>query len=138
MLYILTLAITLLLLVFLPKTTEDPKDIATDFYSPGDSRLLSFSSFFCKGIKLETNLTAIGLEQLLHSSIPLQPWLARIALEYQLGIGIRIHVHAHIKSLCVFFCMHAQNVPHIVYHCLHRKKYTIVMKKVHEQVAKIS
>ena len=63
---LLTLAITLLSLVFLPKMTEDPKDIATDFYSTGDSRLLSFSSFFCKGIKVKTNLTATGLEQLLH------------------------------------------------------------------------
>ena len=37
-------------------------------------------------------------------------------------------------DLCFF--LHAQKVPHI-YHSLHRKKYTIVLKKVHEQVAKI-
>ena len=34
--------------------------------------------------------------------------------------------------------LHALKVPPIVYHNLHRKKYTLVMKKVHEQVAKIS
>ena len=50
--------------------SEDPKDIATDFYSPRDSRLLSFSSFFCKGIKVETNSTATGATIALVNSTP--------------------------------------------------------------------
>ena len=56
-------------------------------------------------------------------------------------IRIYVCIYMHINHIicnttCVF--LHALKVPHIVYHSLHRKKYTLVMKKVHEQVAKIS
>ena len=44
--------------------------------------------------------------------------------------------HIICNTTCVF--LHALKVPHIAYHSLHRNKYTLVMKKVHEQVAKIS
>ena len=64
-----SLAITLTI-IFVPKTTEDLKDVATHFYSPGDSRLLSFSSFFCKGIKVETSSTATGATIALVNSTP--------------------------------------------------------------------
>ena len=47
-------------------------------------------------------------------------------------------LYMHINATRLVFCLHALKVPHIVYHNLHRKKYTLVMKKVHEQVAKIS
>ena len=53
----------------------------------------------------------------------------------------RMYMHInHIIKLCNRTCvfLHALKVPHIVYHSLHRKKYTLVTKKVHEQVAKIS
>ena len=54
---------------------------------------------------------------------------------------VYIYMYMHINHIicnttCVF--LHALKVPHIVYHSLHRKIYTLVMKKVHEQVAKIS
>ena len=48
-----------------------------------------------------------------------------------------MHINHTYATRLVFF-LHALKVPHIVYHSLHRKKYTLVMKKVHEQVAKIS
>ena len=51
----------------------------------------------------------------------------------------RIYVHAHKSYICNTTCvfLHALKVPHIVYHSLHRKNtLLIVMKKVHEQVAK--
>ena len=52
--------------------------------------------------------------------------------------SLYMHInHIYIcNTTCVF--LHALKVPHIVYHNLHRKKYTLVMKKVHEQVAKFS
>lgn len=34
---------------------DSSSNIATNFYSPGDSRLISFSSFFCDGINLGVN-----------------------------------------------------------------------------------
>ena len=48
----LLLLIIVLLSIIVPLATRMSKqnvDIATDFYSPGDSRLLSLSSFFCDG-----------------------------------------------------------------------------------------
>ena len=52
--------------------------------------------------------------------------------------SLYMHIN-HIYATRLVFFLHALKVPHIVYHNLHRKNiYTLVMKKVHEQVAKIS
>ncbi len=47
-------------------------DISTDFYSPGDSRLLSLSSFFCDGGSLELSSNSVDAELFLidDTSIP--------------------------------------------------------------------
>ena len=47
----------------LPNVLDDSdlsSDIATNFYSPGDSRLISFSSFFCDGVNVEVDSVATG------------------------------------------------------------------------------
>ena len=46
-------------------------DIATDFYSPGDSRLHSFSSFFCESITAVVDSTDTGVSLALVNSPPL-------------------------------------------------------------------
>ena len=46
-------------LVFLIGTfSPSSSDIATNFFSPGDSRLISFSSFFCEGVDLKVDSVA--------------------------------------------------------------------------------
>ena len=47
----------------LPNVLDDSdssSDIATNLYSPGDSRLISFSSFFCDGVNVEVDSVATG------------------------------------------------------------------------------
>ena len=52
--------------------TIRPTDISTDFYSPGDSRLISLSSFFCDGGYLELSSNSVDAELFLidDTSIP--------------------------------------------------------------------
>ena len=45
-------------------------DIATDFYSPGDSRLISFSSFFCNSVRFSVKSQATGASFFLVDSAP--------------------------------------------------------------------
>ncbi|XP_064392974.1 uncharacterized protein LOC135340550 [Halichondria panicea] len=45
-------------------------DISTSFYSPGDSRLLFLSSFFCDGGSLELSSNSVNAELLLVDSTP--------------------------------------------------------------------
>ena len=53
------------------KNSSDSSTIATDFYSPGDSRLLSLSSFFCDGgiLELSSN-NSIDAELFVIDSVP--------------------------------------------------------------------
>lgn len=44
--------------------------IATDFYSPGDSRLISFSSFFCNSVRFSVESQATGASFFLVDSAP--------------------------------------------------------------------
>ena len=53
-------------------------DIATNFFSPGDSRLISFSSFFCDGVDVEVD--SVATVQLFFLSILRHLYLARITL----------------------------------------------------------
>ena len=48
-------------------------NIATNYYSPGDSRLLSFSSFFCERVRIgvESTLNTTGAEFFIVDSTPL-------------------------------------------------------------------
>ena len=64
------LVIALPLLVLIPIYGGSIDGIATDFYSPGDSRLLSFSSFFCDGVNIEVDSQATGTSLALVDSPP--------------------------------------------------------------------
>ncbi len=50
--------------------SDDDLSIATDFYSPGDSRQLSLSSFFCDGGVLELSSSSVDAELFLIDSTP--------------------------------------------------------------------
>ena len=52
-------------------SSQRPKsDIATNFYSPGDSRLISFSSFFCESISFSVESKGTGASFFLVDSAP--------------------------------------------------------------------
>ena len=53
-----------------PEPRAGSSDLATDFYSPGDSRLLSFSSFFCDSLNIEVDSRATGASLALVNSPP--------------------------------------------------------------------
>ena len=53
-----------------PEPRAGTSDLATDFYSPGDSRLLSFSSFFCDSLNIEVDSRATGAYLALVNSPP--------------------------------------------------------------------
>ena len=60
----LVLTVVLIVVIVIPievTKRSDSSDIATNFYSPGDSRLVSFKSFFCDGINVRVNSVAIGV-----------------------------------------------------------------------------
>ena len=53
------------------RNEQMPKSkIATDFYSPGDSRLISFSSFFCNSVHFSVESQATGASFFLVDSAP--------------------------------------------------------------------
>ena len=53
------------------RARNTPKsDIATDFYSPGDSRLISLSSFFCDSVRFSVESEATGAAFFLVDSAP--------------------------------------------------------------------
>ena len=45
-------------------------NIATNFFSPGDSRLISFSSFFCDGVDVQIDSVATGATLFLVDTVP--------------------------------------------------------------------
>ena len=46
------------LIFFIAAVTPSSTDIATNFFSPGDSRLMQFSSFFCEGVNVKVDSVA--------------------------------------------------------------------------------
>ena len=53
------------------RNQQMPKSkIATDFYSPGDSRLVSFSSFFCNSVRFSVESRATGALFFIVDSVP--------------------------------------------------------------------
>ena len=59
---VMMIAAIVVLIIVLPitQTTNNRNSVPTDFFSPGDSRLVSFSSFFCDGINLEVGNSITG------------------------------------------------------------------------------
>ena len=70
---VLTLAVTALIVglaIGFGATSPKPTDIATSFFAPGDSRLVSLSSFFCDGGVLELSANTVDAELFVVDSIP--------------------------------------------------------------------
>ena len=60
-----------LVIGFSVRAENTPKsNISTNFYSPGDSRLLSFSSFFCESVSLVIESETVSASLLLINSTP--------------------------------------------------------------------
>ena len=70
---VVVIFIIILSVVLVSRSTDsesDIPDLATDFYSPGDSRLLSLSSFFYDRVYLEVDSQATGASLALVNSPP--------------------------------------------------------------------